>query len=347
MSESKYYHFTATGSFYEVGTLGGAIAASSESGFVWFNFYQPSKEELSSLIDTIGIHPLSIEDCFDVQQVPKIEYFMNNTFIIFNAFSYAERALFIDEVNLFIGKNFLITVSGHNSGTRKPLNNIAGIIENGHLNAKSGPDFLMHIVLDHLVDQKYKAFDDMEEELEEAEESLLRNVEKFQPMQLLRLRKYLLNLRKSLFHEREILVKICRLDCPFVTEKAIVHYRDIYDHLAKFFELTETYREIETSLMELYSSLLNNLMTKMSNDTNSSVRRLTLIATIFMPLTLIASIGGMSEWSMMTGTSNWKLAYPLFLLGMVVIGISNYLLIRSIEKKESNRRRKLNDWEPD
>ena len=134
---------------------------------------------------------------------------------------------------------------------------------------KPGPDFLMHIVLDWLVDEKYKAFDDMEDELEEAEESLLDNVEKFQPMQLIHMRKNLMRLRKTLYHEREILVKICRLDCPFISEKAIVHYRDIYDHLAKFFELTETYREIETSLMELYTSLLNNLMTKMSNDTNT------------------------------------------------------------------------------
>jgi len=76
-------------------------------------------------------------------------------------------------------------------------------------------------------------------------------------------------------------------------------------------------------------------MTKMSNDTNSSVRRLTLIATIFMPLTLIASIGGMSEWSMMTGASNWKTAYPLFILGMVVIAVSNYYLIRRLEKKQN------------
>jgi magnesium transporter len=333
MSESKFYHFSATGSFYGVGTLGEAIAASKEGGFVWFNFYKPSKEELSSLIDTIGIHPLSVEDCFDEKQVPKIEYFPNNTFILFNAFSYVGKALLIDEINLFIGKNFLITVSGHNSETRKPLNNIVGIIENGPTNAKTGPDFLMQIVLDYLVDQKYKAFDDMEDELEEAEELLISNVEKFKPMQLIRLRKDLLNLRKSLFHEREILVKICRMDCPFITEKAIVHYRDIYDHLAKFFELTETYREIETSLMELYTSLLNNLMTKMSNNTNSSVRRLTLIATIFMPLTLIAGIGGMSEWSMMTGPSNWKIAYPVFLLGMVVIGIVNYYLIKRLEDK--------------
>ena len=333
MSESKFYHFTQEGLFYGIETIDGAIEATREGGFVWFNFYQPSKEILSSLVDKIGIHPLSVEDCFDEEQVPKIEYFANNTFIIFNSFSYEKNALFIDEVNLFIGRNFLITVSGHNSDGRKPLDHLEQIIENGNTNAKLGPDYLMHIVLDWLVDAKYKAFDDMEEELEKAEESLLDNVEKFQPFQLISMRKNLMRLRKTLYHEREILVKICRLDCPFVSEKAIVHYRDIYDHLAKFFELTETYREIETSLMELYTSLLNNLMTKMSNDTNISVRRLTLIATIFMPLTLLASIGGMSEWSMMTGPANWKITYPLFLLAMVIIGIVNYYFIRRMEKR--------------
>ena len=333
MSESKFYHFTPEGLFYGIETIDGAVEATMEGGFVWFNFYQPSKEILSSLVDKIGIHPLSVEDCFDEEQVPKIEHFANNTFIIFNSFSYVDNELFIDEVNLFIGKNFLITVSGHNSDGRKPLNNIETVIENRNTNAKTGPDFLMHIVLDWLVDAKYKAFDDMEEELEVAEESLLKDVEKFQPMQLIHMRKNLMRLRKTLYHEREILVKICRLDCPFVSEKAIVHYRDIYDHLAKFFELTETYREIETSLMELYTSLLNNLMTKMSNDTNTSVRRLTLIATIFMPLTLLASIGGMSEWTMMTGPDNWKITYPLFLLGMVIIGVVNYYFIRRMEKK--------------
>ena len=333
MSESKFYHFPSTGSFYGISKLEDALSALSEGGFVWFNFYQPGKEVLSSLVDKLGIHPLSVEDCFDEEQVPKIEYFANNTFIIFNSFSYANRTLFIDEVNLFIGRNYLITVSGQHSEERMPLNNITDLIEKGNTNAKTGPDFLMHIVLDWLVDAKYKAFDDMEEELELAEESLLEDVEKFQPVQLITMRKNLMRLRKTLYHEREILVKICRFDCPFITEKAIVHYRDIYDHLAKFFELTETYREIETSLMELYTSLLNNLMTKMSNDTNNSVRRLTLIATIFMPLTLLASIGGMSEWTMMTGPDRWKISYPLFIFGMVAIGAINYWIIRRMEKR--------------
>jgi magnesium transporter len=77
-------------------------------------------------------------------------------------------------------------------------------------------------------------------------------------------------------------------------------------------------------------------MTKMSNDTNISVRRLTLIATIFMPLTLLASIGGMSEWSMMTGPENWKISYPIFIVVMVIIAIVNYYFIRRMEKKNGS-----------
>jgi len=89
--------------------------------------------------------------------------------------------------------------------------------------------------------------------------------------------------------------------------------------------------------MELYTSLLNNQMTKMSNDTNMSVRRLTMVATIFMPLTLIASIGGMSEWSMMTGPENWKVSYPLFIASMAVIAALSYFLIKLIEKRTSDK----------
>jgi magnesium transporter len=266
-----------------------------------------------------------------------MEHFPKNSFIIFNAFNYFEKTLSVDEVDLFVGENFLITVSGFMAEGRSPINGIESRLELEFENARKGPAFLMHIILDHIVDQKFHAIESVEDELEELEESLMDDPEKFNPAELIRLRRSLLNLRKSLFHERELFVKICRLDSPFVTDKAIFHYRDIYDHIAKFLELTENYREIVTSLMELYTSLLNNIMTKASNDTNQSVRRLTLIATIFMPLTLIASIGGMSEWSMMTGPDNWRIAYPMFLGGMVIIGVVSYFAIRRMEKKQAKR----------
>jgi magnesium transporter len=333
MSERKYFHFTKTGLFYGMSSLNEALSALKEGGYIWLNFYKPEKDDLMALVDTLGIHPLSVEDCMDDKQVPKIEHFPDNTFVIFNAFHYLQKILHVDEINIFIGKNFLITVSGHNSDERKPLSEIEKIVSADPGNAKLGPAILMHRVLDYLVDQKFTAFESLEDELEEAEDQVVENPASFDPADLMRIRKSLQVLRKSLFHEREILVKICRLDCPFIAEKDIAHFRDIYDHLAKFFELTETYREIVTSLMELYTSLQNNLMTRSANETNASVRRLTLIATVFMPLTLLASIGGMSEWTMMTGSLSWKVSYPLFILAMAMIAIVNYIIIRRIERK--------------
>jgi magnesium transporter len=79
--------------------------------------------------------------------------------------------------------------------------------------------------------------------------------------------------------------------------------------------------------------MLNNQMTKAANQTNMAVRRLTFITTIFMPLTLLAGIGGMSEWSMMTGPHNWRIAYPVFLLAMGAIGLVNYYLLKRFEKR--------------
>ena len=333
MTDTKFYYFPATGQYYGVSSPAEAVALVKDGGFIWLNYYQPVKEDLSSLISLLGVHPLSVEDCLDEQQVPKIEHFPESSFIIFNSFEYSEKILSIDEVNFIIGKNYLVTVSGNHSEGRKPLRNVIELIDLNQSVILNGPAYLMHIILDYIVDRKFNAIEQLEEELDKGEETLLDDVTVFDPAGLVHLRRNLLNLRKSLFHEREILVKISRNDCPFVPDKAIVHYRDIYDHLAKFLELAETYREIVTSLMELYTSLLNNQMTKTANETNYAVRRLTFISTIFLPLTLLASIGGMSEWSMMTGPENWKITYPLFIIGMAVIGLINYILLKRVEKK--------------
>jgi magnesium transporter len=333
MSESWFYHIPQKGKQLSVATVDEALAAAKDSGFLWLDFCEPTKEELSNLIKPFGIHPLSIEDCLDENQIPKIEDFPRNTFIIFNTFDYSNKILSIDEINLFIGENFLVTVSQRNSENRRLLDGIEHIVEMDIESARHGPAFLMHVILDYVVDQKFLAIEGLEDELEVREEAMLADVSAFKPAELLQSRRDLLSLRKSLFHEREILIKICRKDCPFIPDKAIFHYRDIYDHLTKFFELTESYRDIVTSLMEMYLSMLNNQMTKAANQTNMAVRRLTFITTIFMPLTLLAGIGGMSEWSMMTGPHNWRIAYPAFLLAMGAIGFVSYRLLKWFEKR--------------
>ncbi len=110
------------------------------------------------------------------------------------------------------------------------------------------------------------------------------------------------------------------------------HARLGYDHLTQFFERSEAAREMVTNLMEMYLSILNNQMAKAANDTNATVRRLTFITTIFMPLTLLARIGGLSERTMRTGADYWRVSYPLFIVAMLIIGVANYYLLRWIER---------------
>ena len=142
-----------------------------------------------------------------------------------------------------------------------------------------------------------------------------------------------MTIRKSVFYEREVLSKLIRQDSPFIAEKSLYFYRDVYDHLSRYYEISETARDQVTSLMEIHLSLVNNGMAATSNRTNAIMRRLTLISSIFMPLTLISGIGGMSEFTMMVGQENWKIGYIVLLVLMVVVAIINFLLLRRMEGK--------------
>ena len=346
MSESKFYRISPGGGLTPVsipgspaggltgfGSAAEALAAAPEGGFLWLHYSQPQKEELLKLMEPLGLHPLSIEDCFDDNQIPKMEDYHRNTFILFNAFSCTDGRLSVDEVDLFLGEDYLVTVCGASPRAGRPLEGIEQVVERELEKARQGPAFLMHIILDHIVDRKFAAIESIEDELDEMEESMMAGVTRFHPAGLVRRRRDLMALRKSVFHEREILTRICRRDCPFIPEKALFPYRDIYDHLAKFFEVIETCRELGTSLMEIYLSLQNNRMTMAAQQTNVTVRRLTLITTVFMPLTFLAGIFGMSEWTMMTGQDNWRIAYPVFLVAMVLLALANYGLLARLDKR--------------
>lgn len=331
MAQAKFHHITPDGGLKRYDSLDGCLKAGAAGGYVWLDYVDPSRQDLEPLVGALGIDPLSVEDCLDEDQVPKVENFDASTFILFNSYSYAGGKLLVDEVDLILGRGFLVTVRGRENRTGWSQEVLDSMMLSEPKNIKLGPEFLLHLLLDYVVDEKYKPIGALEAEIEAIEASLLKDTARFKLSRLTRLRNDLLALRKSLFHEREILVKICRRDSPFIGDKSIFHFRDIYDHLTKFFEEVEIYREILVSLAEIYLSLINNRMAHVSNVTNRSVRRLTVITTIFMPLSFLAGVGGMSEWTMMTGQQHWKLAYPAFLLAMVAVGVGTYLFLRRLE----------------
>lgn len=335
MSTSEFYRISTSGDIEKLDSFSEAVKALSDNGYVWFNYGKASREDLAELVEPLKIHPLSLEDCTDENQVPKMDEFPGYTFIVFNALCYDGEELMSDEVDLFIGENFVVSVSGYSEATQFPIKGIQAAIERNIAAVKRGPAWLMHIILDYIVDQMADVVEKAEADLDQAEEEILASPAVFDSSRLIYMRRNLLALRKILFHEREILTKISRNDCEWVPEKATVHYRDIFDHLSNFLEMTESNRDNVGSLMELYASMLNNQMARDSNQTNATVRRLTFITTIFMPLTLVAGIFGMSEWTVMTGgADNIRHSFLIFAAIMAIIGLTNFLVIQWLERKD-------------
>lgn len=338
MGESRFYHIPKSGKLNPYSSVTDVMnQVKKDGGFFWLYFLEPSAEDLQPLVEPLTLHPLSVEDALDDNQLPKIDDFPDNTFIVFNAFSYSDKKLSVQEIDLFLSNHFLISVDRIGPDGKPLLDGIEELVLREMDTNRLGPAFVMHTILDVIVDRKFTAIEALEDELTEAEDAVLEKPINFDPKSLQHIRRALITLRKSLFHEREVFVKICRKDCPFIPDKAIFHYRDVYDHLTRFFELTETLRDVATSLMEIDLSLRSNEMARAANRTNRSVRRLTFITTVFLPLSLLAGIGGMSEWSMMTGSANWRIAYPLFLLAMVIIGAVSYFFLKWIIQRDDRK----------
>jgi magnesium transporter len=302
-------------------------ALAQPDGFVWFDVQNPDARELSQVGERLGLHPLSLDDCLDEDQIPKLDAFPNYSFLLFNEYRLSGGSLQIGEVNVMLGDRFVVTVHGRGAADGA-WTIVDQRIQRTMGSVQQGPAFLMHAVLDVLVDGKFEVIESLQERVDAAEAAVLRGADPFEPKDVLDIRSQLLELRHSLYYEREVLTKLCRHDSPFVPEKAIYPLRDVYDHLAKLFEVLEISREMISNLMDLHFAIQNNQLTAIANRTNHIMSRLSIIMTVFMPLTLLAGIGGMSEWTMMTGQQNWPLAYAIFVAAMAAIGVLNFLVLR-------------------
>ena len=330
MSSSFVMHVSSTG---KADVLPVAPELDSDSLYIWHHFHQPTEEELKNLPEEYGLHPLAIEDCMDDDQIPKMESFPKNTHLIFNTFNYHHEDIHAEEVNLFIGEKFIITVT-----RSERLNESIMALTNKMLESKNGlwrngPGWLLHYIIDKIVDEKMDALEALEDETDSIEDILLAKTGEIDFIKIQKLRWAFQLLRKSLFHEREILNRIIHDDHDFISNKSAYLYRDVYDHVVRLYELTESCRETVKNLIELHLAMANNQMAQAADNTNKTIRRLTFITTVFMPMTLIAGIGGMSEYTAVTGSENWRLAYGLLMLFFLIMGILSYRWLKGIDRE--------------
>lgn len=329
---SRFFFINPIGELSHVSSINDAVQAVQDGGYMWLDFCDPKKENLEPLMSLLNIHPLSIEDSLDEEQLPKLDLFPNYSFMVFNIFETASDELLAHELNLAIGKNFIISITHRDSQNLPLMQGMERLVERESQKVRNGPSFLLHLLIDTVVDRKFQAIDRIETRLDKDEEEILKGSPDYDLSRLMDSRRDLMTIRKSVFYEREVLSKLIRQDSPFVAEKSLVYFRDVYDHLSRYYEISETARDQVTSLMEIHLSLISNRMAATSNRTNAIMRRLTLISSIFMPLTLISGIGGMSEYTMMVGQENWKIGYLVLLALMVIVAIINFLLLQRMER---------------
>ncbi|MBN2534954.1 MAG: magnesium transporter CorA family protein [Spirochaetales bacterium] len=307
----------------------------SKKGYVWFCFFKPEPGIFDAIKEQLGLHPLAIEDCFDDNQIPKLDLYSSNSFMLLNKFQYQDNTLYMDEIDLFVGKKIMIMLAQEIHSNEALLKYLGKLLTTEQKTICEGPDFLLKAIIDYIVDDKFLAIDSIRERLDTIENSIVNQEDKFDISALIDIKQDILKLRKSIIYEREMIFKICRGDSPYISQELKFYFRDIYDHIIKLYEELEVHREMASSLMEIYISRMNYNMSLDSNTMNKTMRRLTLITTIFMPLTFLTGMFGMSEWSMITGVENWKFTYLLFFIISGVIALITNIFLKLYEKKDS------------
>ena len=273
---------------------------------------------LQQLGEMFDLHRLALEDVVNAHQRAKAETYGDVQFIVLRMVNSADP-LDTEQFSLFLGKNFVLTFQERPGDCLDPVR--TRIRETGPRLRSSGPDYLAYALLDATVDGYFPVLERYGNVIEEIESEILHHPKQSVVHRLHELKQDLTTLRRYLWPLREMLSTLSREESPTVSAATQVYLRDCHDHSVQLLELLESFRELATSLMDLYHSSLSQRM-------NEVIKVLTMISTVFIPLSFIAGIYGMnfdpaaSPWNM--PELGWRWGYPMALGIMTVVVV--YLL---------------------
>lgn len=276
----------------------------------------PDADLARRLQDSLGLHPLALEDVLNGGQRPKVELYDEHLFVVMTHVDYSGVDLRLHQTSLFLKGNLVISIDAGDDGLFLPVRE--RLTRGGRLR-QLGPDYLLYALIDLIVDHKFPLLERMGAEIEDLETDLLEDPPADANRRLLRMKRHLLLLRRQQWPEREVLNLLLRGDKEMgIGKKTLPYLRDSYDHTVQLMDLLETYREVVTELQ-------NALMLTTSNRLNDIIRVLAVISVIFMPLTFIVGVYGMNfdpeaGWLSMPELG-WAYGYPavmIFMLGLTV-----------------------------
>ena len=245
-------------------------------------------KDIEKLGSHYQIHPLTLEDIANTSHRPKIEEFDNYMFLVFKMLSIkSDQEVSYEHLSLIIGEDYVLTFQEADGDV---FDELRERITSGKGRVRSqGSDYLMYAILDAVVDNYYTVIEAFGDRVESIESTLYqaKQIDEQMPGRIQKLKQEILKIRRAVNPLREVISRIDKTNCDFINVKTHSYLRDLYDHIIQVTESVDLYREMIWSLMDMH-------MTIMSNKINEIMKVLTIIATIFIPLTFIAGLYGMN-----------------------------------------------------
>jgi len=279
-------------------------------------------ETIEKLGKQFDLHSLILEDILHTEQRPKVEDFEKYVFVVLRMLSYSSemQAVESEQLSIVLGPNFVISfqerIGDIFDPIRERIRNAKGRIR------KMGPDYLCYSLLDAIVDNYFSILEKVGEKIEAMEEDLVSEPSENTLQQIHSLKREMILLRKSVWPLRELISGLQRSESPLIQESTEIYLRDVYDHTIQVIDTVESFRDMASGMLDIYLSSISNKM-------NSVMKVLTIIATIFIPLTFVAGIYGMNFEHMPELKLVW--AYPA--LWLVMIAIATVMLVYFRKKK--------------
>jgi magnesium transporter len=296
-----------------VNTIEDAFSFKDEASVTWLNIDGVHKPEIIEQVGThFGLHPLVLEDIANTGQRPKMEDFDDYIYVVLKMlrFDAKENETKAEQVSIILGRDFVISFQEREGDVfdtvRERLRNNKGRIR------KMGADYLTYALIDAIVDHYFVILENLGETIEDIEDKLVTNPSRETLRTIHDLKREMIFLRKSVWPLREVISRLERSESALINKSTCVYLRDVYDHTIQVMDAVETFRDMLSGMLDIYLSSVSNRM-------NEVMKVLTVIATIFIPLTFLAGIYGMNFRYMPELEQAWS--YPVVLTVMFIIAI--------------------------